>query len=135
VFADRPATDDRQADKELRPHVLKGGRTGVRNAGGAVRRPVPVPAGPDATMVAIATEHGWDGERIEEQFAEFVKFNRAKGNAWPDWSYPWGRWIKRAIEREQQTRSMRTTTGTSMVDMLVATAAAGGRRGFGDYAL
>jgi hypothetical protein len=108
----------------LRPYVLKGGGTGARNAGGTLRRPIP--AEPDATMQAIAAEHGWDADRVEDEYREFVAWNRAKGTSWPDWTYPWRRWVKQGIkrdERQRQTRSVRSISGTSMVDTMLARAA------------
>jgi hypothetical protein len=85
-------------------------------------------------MLAIAAEQGWEAERVEEQWPDFVAFNRAKGNVWANWSFPWRSWVNNGVRRDRQARG-RSTNGTSMVDMLVAAAAAGGRGGFGEYAL
>jgi hypothetical protein len=112
------------------------GRTEPRYARGT--GPRPMPAEPDEQMVVIAAEHGWDAERIEEQWPKFVEFNRAKGTCWADWSFPWRSWVKNGVQldgRDRQTGSARPTSGTSMVDTLVACAAAGGRQGYGEFAL
>jgi hypothetical protein len=112
----------------------RAGGTGARYAAVTVQRPVPVPAEPDERMVAMAEEAGWDEAQIEAQFAKFVNFNRAKGNAWADWSHPWQSWVKRSIERERKSRSVRSTSGTSVVDRMLSHAADVAKFGYGEYA-
>jgi hypothetical protein len=79
----------------------------------------PVPAEPDAQMMAIAAEHGWDANRVDAEWPKFVAFNRAKGNAWADWGHPWRCWVENGIKRDRKARGR--PSGTAMADRILST--------------
>jgi hypothetical protein len=111
----RPPSDrPRDRSHELRPQLLKGTGAGQR---------CPVPLEPDVQMRRIAlVERGWDEQRLMAEFGRFAHYNKAKGNRWFDWEYPWRRWSERSRGIQAQPPSLSTQPERpTPLDLAVAT--------------